>query len=202
MARSIAVLKLSSRVGNVLAFAQSVANALTDNPSFPAPTPSVGKLQGDIATLARLESAVLSRAKGTFETRNAALRVVRSDLEGVRAYVQLIVDTAPEVEAEALIESAGLALRKVGLYDKPELAAKRGETSGTVKLTAKAVAQRGAYFWEYSADQKAWTELPSTTQAKTVATGLTPGVTYFFRVQALTKDGEGNFCQPVSLVVT
>ena len=51
-------------------------------------------------------------------------------------------------------------------------------------------------------DQKAWTELRSTTQAKTVVTGLTPGATYFFRVQALTKDGEGNFCQPVSLVVT
>jgi hypothetical protein len=201
MARSIAVLKLSSKVGDVIAFARSVATALTDNPPFPAPTPSLATLQADVTALAQAESAVLSRTKGAFETRNARLAVVRTDLESLRAYVQSIVDTAPPAEAVALIEGAGFAVRGVPHYDKPALAAKRGEVSGMVKLMAKAVAARGSYFWEHSTDQKAWIELPPTTRAKTEVTGLTVGATYFFRVQALTKDGEGNFSQSVSLLV-
>jgi len=195
MARSIAVLKLSSKVKNVIAFAQSVANALTGNPSLPTPTPPLAKLQSDIAALAQAETATLSRMKGAFEVRNARLAVVRS-------YVQSVVDTAAPADALALIEGAGLAVREASLHDKPALAAKRGSLSGTVTLVAKAAASRAAYFWECSTDQKTWTEMRSTTQAKTVASGLLPGAVYFFRVQALTKSGEGDFSQVVSLLVT
>jgi len=202
MARSIAVLKLSSKVKNVIAFAQSVANALTGNPSLPTPTPPLAKLQSDIAALAQAETATLSRMKGAFEVRNARLAVVRSDLESVRSYVQSVVDTAAPADALALIEGAGLAVREASLHDKPALAAKRGSLSGTVTLVAKAAASRAAYFWECSTDQKTWTEMRSTTQAKTVASGLLPGAVYFFRVQALTKSGEGDFSQVVSLLVT
>jgi hypothetical protein len=201
MARSIAVLKLSSKVGDVIAYAQHVATALTGNPAFPDPTPSIAKLQTDVAALAHAESAILSRMKGAYEARNAKLAVVRTDLEGLRTYVQGLVDAAPPAEAAALIEGAGFELRKTALHDKPELAAKPGSTSGTVRLMAKAAAPRASYFWEYSTDQKTWVELPPTTKAKTGASGLTPGALYFFRVQALTKEGEGNKSQPVSLLV-
>ncbi len=42
---------------------------------------------------------------------------------------------------------------------------------GSVKLIAKAVATRASYEWQYSIDQKTWTNAPSTLQAKTVISG-------------------------------
>jgi hypothetical protein len=54
----------------------------------------------------------------------------------------------------------------------------------------------------HSTDQKMWTALPMTLQAKTSASGFTPGTLFYFRVQALTRAGEQAFTQIVSLMVT
>jgi hypothetical protein len=50
--------------------------------------------------------------------------------------------------------------------------------------------------------EETWTNAPSTLQAKTDVVALTPVTTYFFRVRPVTKDGEGNWSQVVSLVVS
>jgi hypothetical protein len=42
---------------------------------------------------------------------------------------------------------------------------------GSVKLLAKAVAQRASYEWQYSIDQKTWTNMPAPLQAKTAIAG-------------------------------
>jgi len=70
-----------------------------------------------------------------------------------------------------------------------------------VNLAAKAPAKRASYNWQYSTDQKTWTSIPQTLQAKTGVSGLTVGTTYYFRVQALTMTGETDWTQVVSLVV-
>jgi hypothetical protein len=66
---------------------------------------------------------------------------------------------------------------------------------------AKAVARTASYTWEYSTDQKTWTPVPPTMQAKTGLSGLTAGTTYYFRMQALTRTGTQNWSQVVSLLV-
>jgi hypothetical protein len=73
--------------------------------------------------------------------------------------------------------------------------------SGTVNLVAKSAGTRAAYDWQYSTDQKTWTTLPMTLQAKTGVSGLTAGTTYYFRVQSLIKTGTENWSQIVSLMV-
>ncbi len=74
--------------------------------------------------------------------------------------------------------------------------------SGTAKLIAKAVATRASYEWQYSIDQKTWTSAPSTLQARTDILALTAGTAYCFRVRGVTKAGEGNWSQVVSLLMT
>jgi hypothetical protein len=201
MAVSTAVLKLSPRVKNVITFAQNVATAMTGNPHFPSPTPTLATFQADVAALNTAETAVLSRAKGAVETRNARLAVVRTDLDNLRSYVQGVAAQASPSDAEAIIESAGLTIRKVTARNKPALAAKQGSVSGTVTIAAKAVAKRAVYTWEYSTDQKTWTTLPETFQAKTGVSGLTAATTYYFRVQSMTKEGLGTWGDVVSLLV-
>jgi hypothetical protein len=201
MARSVVVLKLSPRLKNVITFAQNVASALTNNAHFPSPNPPLATFQADVAALNTAETAVLSRTKGAVETRNAKLAIVRTDLENLKTYVQSVAAQATPSDAEAIIESAGLTIRKVTLHDKPALAAKQGSVTGTVNLAAKAVAKRAAYNWEYSTDQKTWTTVPQTLQAKTGIAGLTAGTQYFFRFQPVTSAGVGNWSQVVAFIV-
>ena len=201
MGRSIAVLKLSPRIKNVITFAQSVASALTDNTSFPSPNPPLATLQANITALSTAETAVLARTKGAVEDRNAKLATLRTDLETLKAYVQGVADAANPTNAASIIESAGMTVRTITLHDKPALGVKQGSVSGTVNLAAKAPAHRASYAWQYSTDQKTWTSVPQTLQAKTGVSGLTAGTTYYFRVQVLTMTGEGDWSQIVSLLV-
>jgi hypothetical protein len=201
-ARAIAVLKMSNKVKSVITFAQSVATTMTDNATFPTPSPTLATFQADIAALVTAETAVLARTKGAADTRNAKLAVVKADLASLKNYVQNVVDASNPANAESIIGSAGMAIRKVTLHDKPALAVTQGSVSGTVTLTAKAAATKAAYNWQYSTDQKTWTSLPQTLKAKTAVSGLTSGTTYSFRSQALTpKEGTSDWGQVVSLLV-
>ncbi len=200
--RPHAVLKLSRRVKNVISFAQAVEAALATNvATFPSPTPPLATFQADVAALVSAETAVQARAKGAVETRDAKLSAVHNDLKSIQSYVQFVADTGNPNSAAAVIESAGLSVRKITLHDKPALAIKQGSVSGIVTLDAKAAARRAAYDWQYSTDQKTWTSLPPTLQAKTVASGLTAGTVYYFRVQALIRTGEQNWSDVVSFMV-
>ena len=104
--------------------------------------------------------------------------------------------------SEAIIQSAGMEVRKTTLHDKAALAVKAGTVSGTVNLAAKAAGARASYTWQYSTDQKTWTTVPPTLKAKTGIAGLTVNTLYYFRVQPLTKTGVEDWSQIVSLSVS
>ena len=200
-AKAIAVLKLSRRINNVIAFAQAVATAMNKNPLFPTPTPTMATYEADVAALVAAESVAVTRAKGAAETRNAKLAVVEADLAALRTYVQGVVDTSPPANGVSIIESAGMSVRKVTLHDKAALKVEQQAASGSVKLLAKAARRPAVYSWDYSVDQKTWVAMPQTLEAKTSLTGLTAGTTYYFRVQILSKAGEANWSQVVALMV-
>jgi hypothetical protein len=199
--RSVVALKLPNKVKSIISVAQNIATSITSNPSFTTPNPPIATLLADIQALSTAEAAVLSRTKGAVETRNAKLAVVRTDLDNLKAYVQSVAAMATPENAPAVIASAGMTARKVTLHDKPALAATEGSVSGTVNLVAKSAARTAAYEWQYSTDQKTWTAIPVTLQAKTGVSGLTSGTTYYFRVQPVTRTGAANWSQIVSLIV-
>jgi hypothetical protein len=161
----------------------------------------VTQLQADISALDTSEANVLNRTKGAAETRDAKLAVVRADLEAAKTYVQHIADTGPVAQAESTIQSAGLSVRKIGMRDKAPLAAEAGDVSGSVEVVAKAAARRASYDWQYSLDLKTWVDAPSTLQAKTTISGLTPVTVYYFRMRAIIGSGQQDWGTPVSMLV-
>ena len=172
------------------------------NSSFPSPTPPLTTFAADITALASAEAAALSKAKGAADTRNVKLATVHADLKSLQNYVQNAADAVGPADASALIESAGMSVRKVTTHEKPALAVKQGSPSGSVILEAKAAKRTALYSWEYSVDQKTWTSLPTTFQSKTTANGLTPLTTYYFRVQAFVRmQGEEGWSQVFSMIV-
>jgi hypothetical protein len=199
--RSIAVLKLPTKIQALITYAHGIATALTNNPSFPTLTPTLATLSAAIADLQTAETAALARAKGAVVTRNEKKTALIQLLQQLRGVIQTAADANVENGA-SIITSAGVAVRKVAVRAPRTFSAKPGAISGTAKLVAVSAGNRSGYEWEYSSDGgKTWVTAPATLQAKTTVTGLTTGTTVQFRYRPVTKAGEGNWTQPVSLLV-
>ena len=199
--RSLASLKLPKTVPALITFAESIVKAMTGNPSFPTPIPTIAAVTAAIDDLHAAETATQARTKGAVTTRNDKRAVLVSLLQHLKAYVQAIADANPDNSAN-IIESAGLAVRKLPARHPRVFDARPGAVSGTVKLLAKGAGHRSAYEWEYSIDGgKTWVLATTSLQARTTVTGLVPGSTVQFRYRPVTKVGEGDWSQTVALIV-
>jgi hypothetical protein len=181
----------------VLAYAKTLLGGLTNNPHFPTPSPTLAIFAADVAAYDAAETAAQSRAAGTVTLRNAKRTKVVQDIRHLRDYVQGVVETMTPEDALPAVASAGFRTRKQTAFHKQALKAADGPTTGTVRLTAKAVAKRATYYWEYSLDGKTWTSSPDTMKASTMVPGLTAGQAYSFRFRALTRAGTSDFSQVV-----
>ncbi len=199
--RTTAALKMPKRKALISAYATSVVNAMTGNASFPSPVPPLATVSADLAAYETAEAAAVTRVKGAVVTRNEKYAVLRADLGHLMGYVQQVADANP-ANAQSIIESAGFRIRKTASRTKSAIKVVAGTVPGSVKLIAKAASHRASYEWQFSTDQKTWTDAPTTLQANTVLIGLTSGTVYYFRFRAITKTGEGAFSQVVQILVS
>jgi hypothetical protein len=200
MTRPIAALNVPRRLDDIVSFARFLVAAMSDNPALSSPALPLATFAADVAELEAAQAAVLTRAKGMADARNARLAAVRADFEYLRCHVQQLADTDP-AEAAVIIERAGMSVKKPPSRNKAPFEARQGRVSGSAERVAKAVAKRASYEWQYSTDQASWVIAATTLQADVVVSGLTPGVEYFFRFLPLVKTGLGDFSQVVSLLV-
>jgi S-formylglutathione hydrolase FrmB len=199
--RSIAILKLPGPALALVSFAQSVVTAMTGNPAFTTPTPSLAVVIAALNALQAAENAVLSRAHGAVVTRNDRRVALVTLMEQLKGYVQTTADTDLENSA-AIIKSAGLEVRKTPTRAARAFDVKAGAVSGSARLVVPSAGDRSFYEWQTSIDGgKTWVPASSTLQAKTTITGLTPGSTVFFRYRPCTKAGEGDWSPPLPLLV-
>ena len=199
--RVFVALKLPLPVPQLIKVAQAIIAALTNNPRVPNPNPTHAALTTALDALVSAEAATKTRTAGTVAARNVARTNLLSLLHATRANVQQVADANPE-QAEAIITSAGMGVRKTPGHTKAPFAANPGAVSGTARLAAKAAAVRAAYEWEWSGDGgKTWTAVSPTLQAKTEITGLPVATLAQFRFRAITKAGAGDWSQPTSLLV-
>jgi hypothetical protein len=199
--RSIASLKLPRKVPALITYAQGIVKAMTGNPSFPSPNPALAAVNDAVNELQAAETAALARTKGAVATRNEKRTVLIRLLEQLKAYVQTVADANADSGA-SIVQGAGMGMRKTTVRGAHVFGAKAGPVSGSAKVVAATAARRASYEWEYSVDGgKTWVTAPTTLQAKTMVTGLTPGATVQFRYRPVTKSGEGDWSQPTSLIV-
>jgi hypothetical protein len=199
--RTTVTLSLPKRVPALIVYAKGIVQRMTANPSFPNPTPTLGALDAAIGELQAAETAALSRTKGAVAVRNEKRTTLVALLQQLRTYVQARADADP-ANAPSIIQSAGVAVRKTPTRRARAFTAKQGPVSGVAKIVAATAGRRASYEWQYSTDGgKTWITAPSTLQAKTNVAGLVPGSTVEFKYRAVIKTGEGDWSQPVSLIV-
>jgi hypothetical protein len=201
--RPRAVLKLPEyEVPKLLVRARSYVLALTNNPRFPSPHPSLATVLAAIEALSDAQRDTLSRTAGTVALRDEKRQKLVFLLQELLGHVQATADADPE-NAASIIESAGMALKRLRTLPPRAFKVQQGRVSGSAKLLAPKAAPRAAYEWAYSTDGgRTWTGLPITVQANTTVYGMTPGTVGLFRYRTATKDGVGDWSDAVSLVVT
>jgi hypothetical protein len=201
VARALATLSLPKPVPALINVAKAIVTAMSGNPSFPSPDPPLPTVTASINDLEVAEAGALARTRGAATTRNEKRVVLVTQLQQLKGSVQKVADANIE-NAASLIESAAMAVRKTSARKKRVFAATPGAVSGSVKLVAESAARRASYEWQSSSDGgKTWQMLPVTLQAKTIALGLASGSTVSFRFRGVTKAGEADWSQPISILV-
>ena len=125
------MLALPKRINTLITYADNVVTRMTGNAYFPSPSPALAAVSAAITDLQHAETATLARTKGAAATRNAKRAILVSLLQGLRQYVQSIVD-GNEENAPAMIQSSGLAVKKAPNRKPRVFAALAGANSGTV----------------------------------------------------------------------
>ncbi len=199
--RTLVSLSLPKPVPALLMYAQNMVDRMTGNPFFANPVPLLATILAAIAGLQAAEAAALSRIKGAATARNDKRKTLVALLEQLRTYIQTIAD-ADESNGPAIIESAGVAIRKMPTRKPRVFAAKQGATSGVATLVAASAGRRVSYEWQCSTDGgKTWVLLPPTLQAKTSVPGVAPGTVAQFKYRPVTKTGAADWSPAVSLTV-
>jgi hypothetical protein len=199
--RSLVSLHLPGAVGLLISMVQAIVLAMTGNAHFPSPTPTLATVAAALAELVKAEAAAKTRTKGATETRNAKRAALLLLVDALASFVQTIADADPE-NAAAIIQSAGMGVRKIPLRAKRAFNVLQGRVTGSVEVTAPVVAAHASYDWQWSTDGgKTWQSAPSTTRSKTSLLGLAAGSTLSFRFRGNTKAGEGEWSQIIAFLV-
>jgi hypothetical protein len=202
--RILAVLKLPQRrVPLLLSIARSIVMRMTDNAWFPAPDPPLAEVQSAIDDLTQAATTAATRVLGSVPARDAKREVLVVRLGYLRDYVQAIANANLD-HAVAIIESAGMSVKKVGRPPPPTHRLARGRVSGQVDIVVPSAADRAAYEHQYSLDGgKTWLPLPQpfTNETKVTVAGLPPGATVMFRYRASVKGVVGDWSDVLSIVV-
>jgi len=199
--RSLVSLDLPKKVPALISYATSLVTAMTGNTSFPTPAPALASITAAISALQVTQSAAIARTKGAVTARNDKQAVLVALLQELKAYIQKTADADTD-NSSAIIQSAGVSVKKTPVRKPRLFTAVQGAVSGTAKLVPASAGHRASYEWQYSTDAgKTWVPAASTLQTKTTVLGLAAGTTVLFRYRPVTKTGEGDWSQPVALLV-
>jgi len=188
--RIFAVIKPSTSVPHLIAQAKTIVSEIVANPSiFVSPNPPIATMNSLIGAAEAAQSNALTRAVGMVAIRDAKVRELTDGLHTCRGYVEGLANLDPAT-ATATIQASGFQVRKPAAHrNKPELEARQGAVSGTVLIIAKATGPGSSYMWQWSLDQKVWTDLPQTRKSRTSMVNLTVAVIHYFRFRSLSKAG-------------
>jgi len=203
-------LKLNLRklpVPEKIARAREIISALTGNPDFPAPKPTLATattVTDDLETAQQEQQTVKRTAEAKTVARNEKEDVFDRTFTQLAAHVESIAG-----DNERMIMSAGMDTRGVSVSSNVTPGAPQslnvtgGDADGEIDLSWEPVDGAKTYQIEQSPDPvtaTSWSHASATTKSKTTIGGLTSGTRYSFRVAAVGTGGQGGWSNPVSKI--
>lgn len=189
MRRVRAALHKPTNAAALVIYVMLIIEKMTNNSWFTQTHPPLEKVKAAAQALDAAQVEAQFKARGSANTRNAALATLSNLLEQLRAYVEGVANENPEF-AVSIIESAGMDAVMPRYPNLAPFRAKGGKAPHSVDLACKAGPKGCGYYWQISTDGgKTWTDLPSTRKARTTVPNLVPGETYWFRYRLLLRAG-------------
>ena len=182
-----------------------ITAALTGNPNFPSPNPTISALTATIDTLeADYNEAQAARLITRTKTQIQEDSVV--SFNGMVSLVASYVDNVSGGDATK-IESAGFAVRStpapIGELPAPtDVQAKSGEHPGHAAVKWKSLYGAKSYNIERATDsaELTWQFMGSTTKSEAALNSMLSGKKYWFRVSAVGSAGTSAWSDPAPLV--
>ncbi len=169
-----------------------IVTSMTGNVNFTTPSPPLATITTNTDALETANIAALGG--GADDTANMHDQEVVLDLslKALGAYVEGIANATPP-SAEAIILSAGMAVKSKGGKVAHDFSVKATGNPGEIKLTCQGV-KRGTNEFQMTTDpntEASWARIYNGTRATFVKTGLISGTRYYFRATAINKNGQG-----------
>jgi len=190
-----------------IAKGRQIVTAMTNNTSFPNPSPPLTEVTASLDNLSEafaLVQSARSEVSTRVQTQANAEAKVNQVLTQLAGYVESVAG-----QNDTLITSAGMETKSSASAPTPPnvpqaLAAAAGEHEGEIILTWKAVSNARSYTMESSLDPAtpaSWTHVGIATSASKALSGLTSGKRYWFRVAAVGAGGQSGWSEHATKVV-
>lgn len=186
-----------------LARSQQIVAALTGNPNFTSPHPPLAQVTAainELETAANAAQAARQEAKARTAAQNAKEEALDQLLTQLVAHVESIAGSNQELIMSAGLDVRGMsALSAAAPAAPPSLTAAAGNHDGAIELSWDTVRGARSYVVERSPDPPAestWTHAAVATRSRITLEGLTSGTRYWFRVAALTTNGQSPWSNP------
>ena len=197
----------SISVQGIITTAQTIASGLTNNPSFPTPSPAPSALNAKAQEVDAASQEVES-LKQLLKTKQSALDAKRQELRELVKQARNYVELASAGD-ETKILSAGMQVRAegtpVGLLPAPmNFSIMEGANPGMVELKWKTVKGSNSYIIERSIDPPtatSWSAASVSTKSKFLLGGLASGEKLWFRVAAVNSAGTGAWSTPIMKII-
>jgi fibronectin type III domain protein len=186
---------------------REIIAALTENPDFPTPTPTIATLTAvtnDLATAFQEQEVAKQQAATKTAAKNEKEDIFDRTFSQSAAYVESVAG-----DNQTLIRSAGMATRSVAVSSAGKastpvsLNTTNGDADGEVDLSWEPVSGAKSYVIEISNDpptDKSWTHAGVSTKSSWTASRLTSGTRYWFRVAAVGTGGQSGWSDPATKI--
>lgn len=187
---------------DLLVDTDKVIAAMTGNPKFPAPAPTLA----EVGTAKGIFSDALSEASGGGIEETAFKDQKRVALVALMRRLATYVDGIANGDLVVLLSSGFPAQKErqpVGILPAPEnLRLRRLDLSGKIKARVKPVDNAASYEWRFTTATAptAWQSGGITTAASEVLENLTPGTVYVVQVRAIGSKGPSEWSDSASLM--
>lgn len=191
-------------VPDKIQFARQIALALTGNPNFPSPSPTVALLTTDAEAL----ETAYNDAQSARQLAKAKTSVQDDQTETLNLVITQLANYVENASGgdKAKIESAGFSVRNpptpVGQLPAPtDVQVLPSEHAGSADVRWANVYGAKSYTIERATDNPAlnWSVIGNSTKRQASLNSMVSGTKYWFRVAAIGAAGQSAWSDPVPL---
>ncbi len=183
----------------LIGLSQQITNALTGNPSFPTPNPTLATVTGATGAL---QTALNEANAARMESKNKTI-VQNEQADNLRTLLTQLASYVENVSGgkESLITSAGMDVAAqpssaVEPTTPSGFTSTTGDSDGEIDLSWNSVSNAQSYIVERSLaapPAAVWEHQLTTTKSKVTAENLNSGTRYWFRVAAVGTKGQSGW---------